>query len=99
MMLMTFKFFSQAFSTMIANSLTALLRLVVSDILDVLIHLMDDVRSLMNADSSSLSLSQTSSSLYFYNHWTDFHKLSCAGKLQIRVICTYVGCTKVTTND
>jgi len=55
-MLMTFEFFSQVFSTTIANSLKALLRLVVSDILDVLIHLMDDVRFLMNANSSLLSL-------------------------------------------
>ena len=44
-------------------------------------------------------LSQTSFSLYLYNQWTDFHKLSCAGKPQMRAIRTYVGCTKVTTND
>ena len=53
---MTFEFFSQVFSTTIANSLKALLRLVVSDILDMLIYLMDDVRFLMNANSSLLSL-------------------------------------------
>ena len=44
-------------------------------------------------------LSQTSFSLYLYNQWTNFHKLSYSGKPQIRAICTYVGCTKVTTND
>ena len=42
---------------------------------------------------------QTSFSLYFHNKWTDFHKLSCAGKPQIRAICTYTGGTKATTND
>ena len=41
---------------MIANSLTALSRLAVSNILDMLIHLMDNVRSLVNADSFLLSL-------------------------------------------
>ena len=44
-------------------------------------------------------LSQTSFSLYLHNQWIDFHKLSCTGKLQIRAICTYMGCTKATTND
>ena len=44
-------------------------------------------------------VSQTLFSLYLYNQWTDFHKLSCAGKPQIRAICTYVGGTKATTND
>ena len=44
-------------------------------------------------------LSQTSFSLYLHNQWTDFHKLSCAGKSQIRAIHIYAGCTKVTTND
>ena len=44
-------------------------------------------------------LSQTSFSLYLYNQWTDLHKLSCAGKHQMRAIHTYVGCTKVTSND
>ena len=42
---------------------------------------------------------QTSFSLYLYNKWTDFHKLSCAGKPQMRAIYTYVGCTKAITND
>ena len=42
---------------------------------------------------------QTSFSLYLHNQWTDFHKLSCAGKPQMRAICTYVKCTKATTND
>ena len=44
-------------------------------------------------------MSQTSFSLYLYNKWTDFHKLSCTGKPQIRAICTHTGCTKATTND
>ena len=48
---------------------------------------------------SSMSLSQTSFSLYLHNQWTDFHKLSCAGKPQMRAIRTYAGCTKATTND
>ena len=47
----------------------------------------------------NFSMSQTSFSLYLYNQWTDFHKPSCAGKPQMRAICTYVGGTKVTTND
>ena len=42
---------------------------------------------------------QTSFSLYLHNQWTDFHKLSCAGKPQMKVICTYAGNTKATTND
>jgi len=42
---------------------------------------------------------QTLFSLYLYNQWTDFHKLSCTGKPQMRATCTYVGCTKETTND
>ena len=45
------------------------------------------------------TLSQTSFSLYLHNQWTDFHKLSCAGKPQTRAIHTYVGCIKATTND
>ena len=44
-------------------------------------------------------LSQTLFSLYLHNQWTDFHKLSCAGKPQMRAIRTYAGCTKVTTNN
>jgi len=44
-------------------------------------------------------VSQTSFSLYLHNQWTDFHKPSCARKPQMRTICTYVGCTKETTND
>ena len=44
-------------------------------------------------------MSQTSFSLYLYNQWTYFHRLSCAGKPQIRAIHTYVGGTKATTND
>jgi len=42
---------------------------------------------------------QTSFSLYLYNQWTDFHKLSCPGKPQVRAIYTYVGGTKATMND
>jgi len=44
-------------------------------------------------------LSQTSFSLYLHNQWTDFHKLSCTRKPQIRAIRIYAGCTKATTND
>ena len=44
-------------------------------------------------------LSQTLFSLYLHSQWTDFHKLSCAGKPQIRAIYICIGCTKVTTND
>ena len=45
------------------------------------------------------NMSQTSFSLYLHNQWTNFHKLSCAGKPQLRAIRTYVGCTKAITND
>ena len=44
-------------------------------------------------------MSQTSFSLYLHNQWTDFHKLSCTGKPQIRAICTYMGYTKATANN
>ena len=44
-------------------------------------------------------LSQTSFSLYLHNKWTGFHKLSCAGKPQMRAIGICAGCTKATTND
>ena len=44
-------------------------------------------------------VSQTSFSLYLHNKWTNFHKLSCTGKPQMKVICTYVGGIKATTND
>ena len=37
--------------------------------------------------------------MYLHNQWTDFHKISCAGKPQMRAICTYVGYTKATTNN
>ena len=47
----------------------------------------------------STFLSQTSFSLYLHNQWTDFHKLSCTRKPQMRAICIYAGYTKVTTND
>jgi len=46
-----------------------------------------------------LLVSQTSFSSYLHNQWTNFHKLSCTGKPQMRAICTYVGGIKVTTND
>ena len=48
---------------------------------------------------SSYLVSQTSFSLYLHNQETDFHKLSCSGKPQMRAIHTYVGYTKATTND
>ena len=44
-------------------------------------------------------MSQTLFSLYLHTQWTDFHKLSCAGKPQMRAICTYAGGTKAATND
>ena len=44
-------------------------------------------------------MSQTSFSLYLHNQWTNFHKLRCAGKPQMRTIRIYVGGTKVTTNN
>ena len=44
-------------------------------------------------------MSQTSFSLYLHNQWTDFHKLSCAEKPQMRTIRTYMGGTKATTNN
>ena len=44
-------------------------------------------------------MSQTSFSLYLHNQWTNFHKLSCAGKPQMRTIRIYAGGTKVTTNN
>jgi len=47
----------------------------------------------------STKMLQTSFSLYLHNQWTDFHKLSCAGKPQMRAIRIYVGCTKATSND
>ena len=46
-----------------------------------------------------VGLLQTSFSLYLHNQWTNFHKLSCAGKPQMRAIHTYVGGTKATTNN
>ena len=44
-------------------------------------------------------LLQTLFSLYLHNQWTNFYKLSCAGKPQMRAICTYMGGIKATTND
>ena len=37
--------------------------------------------------------------LAILTQWTNSHKLSYAEKPQMRAICTYVGCTKMTTND
>ena len=56
MMLMIFKFFSQALLTMLAKSLTTLSKLVISDRLDILRFLIDMVTFLMKDTSSSLSL-------------------------------------------
>ena len=53
----------------------------------------------VNDGRGYMVLSQTSFSLYLHNQWTDFHKLSCARKPQMRVICICVGCTKVKTNN
>ena len=50
-------------------------------------------------DSRKGWLLQTSFSLYLHNQWTDFHKLSCARKLQMRAIRTYARGTKATTNN
>jgi len=50
-------------------------------------------------ESIIVELSQTSFSLYLHNQWTDFHKLSCARKPQMRAIHTYIGCIKATTNN
>ena len=55
--------------------------------------------SINNRTTNTINMSQTSFSLYLHNQWTDFHKLSCAGKPQMRAIRTYAGCTKATTND
>ena len=44
-------------------------------------------------------MSQTLFNLYLHWLWTNFHKLSYAGKPQIRAICTYAGYTKVATNN
>ena len=44
-------------------------------------------------------MSQTLFSLYLHNQWTDFHKLSCTGKPQMRAIHTYAEWTKATMND
>ena len=55
--------------------------------------------TLVLSDTRELDMSQTSFSLYLHNQWTNIHKLSCAGKPQMRAIHTYVGCTKATTND
>ena len=56
MILITFMFFFQAFSTTLEKLLTALLRLAMSDRLELLMFLMDVVRSLINVNSSLLSL-------------------------------------------
>ena len=59
----------------------------------------DEEISVCDSGPSSSPVSQTSFSLYLHNQWIDFHKLSCAGKPQMRAIRTYAGCTKATTND
>ena len=59
----------------------------------------DDKILVSNSRDSSYPVSQTSFSLYLHNQWTDFHKLSCSGKPQMRAIHTYAGYTKATTND
>ena len=56
MMLMIFKFFSQALLTMLAKLLTTLSKLVISDRLDILRFLIDMVTFLIKDASSSLSL-------------------------------------------
>ena len=61
-------------------------------------------QSLHNLESWRLGskreiLLQTWFSLYLYNKWADFYKLSCTRKLQIRAICIYMRCTKATTNN
>ena len=42
---------------------------------------------------------QTLFSLYLQNKWTNFYKLSCTRKSQIKTICTYIGYIRVTTNN
>ena len=54
--LTTFEFLTQALSTALANSLTALSRLNILDKLDILRFLMDVMTSLIKDDSSLLSL-------------------------------------------
>ena len=62
------------------------------------VHILSSCLLLIHHMSSS-RLSQTSFSLYLHNQWTDFHKLNCAGKPQMRAIRTYMGGTKATTNN
>ena len=52
-----------------------------------------------NDETSIFNLSQTSFSLYLHNQWTDFFKLSCTRKSQMRAICTYAKNIRATTND
>ena len=56
MMLIIFEFFDQVFSIALANLFTTLSRLVMSEILDMLIFLIEAISSLMNVNSSSLFL-------------------------------------------
>lgn len=56
MILITFEFFSQVLSTALANSLTALSRLDISNRLDILKFLTDVMMSLIKDVSSLLSL-------------------------------------------
>ena len=59
----------------------------------------NQVNSLKTNDLEDFHVSQTSFSLYLHNQWSNIHKLSSAGKLQMRAICTYAGCIKATTNN
>ena len=67
--------------------------------MDNKVHSATKISSFIANYGRELRMLQTSFSLYLHNQWTDFYKLSCAGKPQMRAICTYVGCTKATTND
>ena len=40
----------------------------------------NSIKLIRGTKSSSWVVSQTSFSLYLHNQWTNFHKLSCAGK-------------------
>ena len=65
----------------------------------VVIRGLENWRHLLEDTKYKFKVSQTSFSLYRHNQWTDFHKLSCAGKPQMRAIRIYMGGTKATTNN
>jgi len=44
-------------------------------------------------------LLQTSFSLYLYNQWTNFHKISYIGKPEMRAICAYTTHIKAISNN